>query len=137
MTPILEARQLAKTYETGGTKVLGLRGVDISIARIAEQAEHLACRRRVEVPGRLIGEHHVRPVRESARQRDTLLFAAGKLRRVMRQPLPETDLPQHGFCPLAGVYAAGQFGRQHHVLQRGEAAQQLETLEHEPNLLCA
>jgi putative ABC transport system ATP-binding protein len=33
MTPILEARQLAKTYETGGTKVLGLRGVDISIER--------------------------------------------------------------------------------------------------------
>jgi putative ABC transport system ATP-binding protein len=33
MTPILEARQLAKTYETGGAKVLGLRGVDISIER--------------------------------------------------------------------------------------------------------
>jgi putative ABC transport system ATP-binding protein len=33
MTPVLEARQLAKTYETGGTKVLGLRGVDISIER--------------------------------------------------------------------------------------------------------
>jgi putative ABC transport system ATP-binding protein len=33
MTPILEARLLAKTYETGGAKVLGLRGVDISIER--------------------------------------------------------------------------------------------------------
>jgi len=33
MTPILEARQLAKTYETGGAKALGLRGVDISIER--------------------------------------------------------------------------------------------------------
>jgi putative ABC transport system ATP-binding protein len=33
MTPVLEARQLGKTYETGGTKVLGLRGVDISIER--------------------------------------------------------------------------------------------------------
>jgi putative ABC transport system ATP-binding protein len=33
MTPLLEARQLAKTYETGGAKVLGLRGVDISIER--------------------------------------------------------------------------------------------------------
>jgi putative ABC transport system ATP-binding protein len=33
MTPILEARQLAKTYETGGMKVLGLRGVDIAIER--------------------------------------------------------------------------------------------------------
>jgi putative ABC transport system ATP-binding protein len=33
MAPILESRQLAKTYETGGAKVLGLRGVDISIER--------------------------------------------------------------------------------------------------------
>jgi putative ABC transport system ATP-binding protein len=33
MTPILEARQLVKTYETGAAKVLGLRGVDISIER--------------------------------------------------------------------------------------------------------
>jgi putative ABC transport system ATP-binding protein len=33
MTLVLEARQLAKTYETGGAKVLGLRGVDISIER--------------------------------------------------------------------------------------------------------
>ena len=32
MTPVLEARQLAKTYEAG-RKVLGLRGVDISIER--------------------------------------------------------------------------------------------------------
>jgi putative ABC transport system ATP-binding protein len=33
MAPVLEARNLAKTYETGGTKVLGLRGVDVSIER--------------------------------------------------------------------------------------------------------
>ena len=33
MTPVLEARQLAKTYETGGAKVLGLRSVDLWIER--------------------------------------------------------------------------------------------------------
>ena len=33
MAPVLEAKQLAKTYETGGAKVLGLRGVDVSIER--------------------------------------------------------------------------------------------------------
>jgi len=33
MAPILEARQLAKTYETGGAKVLGLRGVDLTVER--------------------------------------------------------------------------------------------------------
>src|SRR5436189_1030881 len=33
MAAVLEARQLAKTYETGGARVPGLRGVDISIER--------------------------------------------------------------------------------------------------------
>ena len=33
MAPVLEARQLAKMYETSGAKVLGLRGVDISVER--------------------------------------------------------------------------------------------------------
>jgi putative ABC transport system ATP-binding protein len=33
MAPVLEAKNLAKTYETGSAKVLGLRGVDISIER--------------------------------------------------------------------------------------------------------
>jgi len=33
MTPVLEAKQLAKTYEAGAAKVLALRGVDISIER--------------------------------------------------------------------------------------------------------
>ena len=33
MAPVLDARQLTKTYETGGAKVEGLRGVDISIER--------------------------------------------------------------------------------------------------------
>jgi putative ABC transport system ATP-binding protein len=33
MTPVLEAKNLAKMYETGGAKVPGLRGVDLSIER--------------------------------------------------------------------------------------------------------
>jgi putative ABC transport system ATP-binding protein len=33
MTPLLEARNLAKTYDTGGAKVFGLRGVDLAIER--------------------------------------------------------------------------------------------------------
>jgi putative ABC transport system ATP-binding protein len=33
MTYVLEARGLAKTYDTGGAKVLALRGVDLSIER--------------------------------------------------------------------------------------------------------
>jgi putative ABC transport system ATP-binding protein len=33
MTPVLEARGLAKTYDTGGVEVLALRGVDLTIER--------------------------------------------------------------------------------------------------------
>ncbi len=33
MTYVLEARGLAKTYDTGGVKVLALRGIDLAIAR--------------------------------------------------------------------------------------------------------
>jgi putative ABC transport system ATP-binding protein len=33
VTRVLEARSLAKTYDTGGAKVFGLRGVDLSIER--------------------------------------------------------------------------------------------------------
>jgi putative ABC transport system ATP-binding protein len=33
MTRVLEARALAKTYDTGGAKVFALRGVDVSIDR--------------------------------------------------------------------------------------------------------
>ncbi len=33
MTHVLEARSLAKTYDTGGAKVLALRGVDLAITR--------------------------------------------------------------------------------------------------------
>jgi putative ABC transport system ATP-binding protein len=33
MTPVLEARGLAKTYDTGGAEVLALRGVDLAIER--------------------------------------------------------------------------------------------------------
>jgi putative ABC transport system ATP-binding protein len=33
VTRVLEARGLAKTYDTGGVKVLALRGVDLAIER--------------------------------------------------------------------------------------------------------
>ena len=32
MTPVLETRRLAKTYDTGGTQVLAVRGIDLTIS---------------------------------------------------------------------------------------------------------
>lgn len=33
MTPVLETRRLAKTYDTGGSQVLAVRGIDLTISR--------------------------------------------------------------------------------------------------------
>jgi hypothetical protein len=53
----------------------------------------------------------------------------------MPEPLGQADARQHLHGGLAGVLAAGQFQRQHDVLQRGQVAQQLEALEDETHLL--
>ncbi len=45
--------------------------------------EHVACGVRVEVAGRLVGEQQPRRVRDRARDRDALLFAAGQFARAM------------------------------------------------------
>ena len=47
--------------------------------------------RRVEIPGRLVGQHDRRIVGERARQRDALLLAAGQLRRIVMRPAGQPD----------------------------------------------
>ena len=46
---------------------------------LAQQLEDVAPGRRVEIAGRLVGQHDRRIVRERTRQRDPLLLAAGQL----------------------------------------------------------
>ena len=56
-----------------------------------KQVHDLLARRRVEVAGRLVGEQHVRVVRERARDRDALLLAARELRRQVVGARAEPD----------------------------------------------
>ena len=51
------------------------------VDRLAQQAEHLLGGVRVQVAGRLVGEHHRRAVHQRAGHGDALLLAAGELRR--------------------------------------------------------
>jgi lipoate-protein ligase B len=51
--------------------------------RLGERIEHIYPPCRIEIAGRLVGEQHQRRVGDGARDRDALLFAAGKLGRTM------------------------------------------------------
>ena len=56
-------------------------------AQIEQQVDDRAPGRFVEIAGRLVGDQQGRARRQRTRQRDALLFAARKLRRIMRQAL--------------------------------------------------
>lgn len=85
----------------------------------------------VEVAGGFVGEQHVRLRREGTGNGDPLLLAAGELARIVAQALAEADSLKQFSGALASGGAAFQFQGQHHVLQRIEAVEQLERLEHE------
>ena len=64
-----------------------------------ERAEHVIGGVDVEIAGRLVGEQDARRVGDRARDGDALLFAAGKLRRPMRQPVLEAQIAQQLGAP--------------------------------------
>src|SRR5438874_2340588 len=72
----------------------------------------------VEVAGGLVGEDQRRLVGERAGHGDALLFAAGKLRRPMVEPLRQAEFAEQLLRPLlrrSSVYPAYQL-RQDHIL---------------------
>ena len=59
------------------------------VDRVAQQVEHLAAGCRVEVAGRLVGEHHRGATDERACDGDALLLPARELRRPVRAAVTE------------------------------------------------
>ena len=55
---------------------------------------------RVELAGRLVGEHQDRLLHQGPGDRHALLFAAGKLVRAVVEPLTQADLRQQIDAPL-------------------------------------
>src|SRR5690606_31869368 len=99
---------------------------------LLEQLDDGLARAGVEVPGRLVGEQDLGLVDERARERDALLLPAGKLGRIMVEPIAEPDAAEQ----LRGASrdvppVAAQLERHLHVLTRGQRRDQLERLEHE------
>ena len=101
---------------------------------LGQQLHDLVAATRVEVAGRLVGEHHVGLGDDGAGDRHALLLAAGELARVVALPARQPDLGERiaaaTRAPLRPAHAAVD-ERQLDVLQRRGARQQIEALEHE------
>ena len=77
----------------------------------------------VEVAGGFVGEQHLGVRRERPRDCDTLLFAAGKLVRVVIDPGLQADLGQYRLRAGAWLPCPCQLERQHYILKRGQAVE--------------
>ena len=123
--------------DRGGVRVMGDHDGRLAVGRhrVAQQVEDLAARRRVEVARRLVGEHDGRPRDERARDRDSLLLAAGELGRPVRETLREPDLAVSSSTHSRSGFVSGQLEREDDVLLAREHRQQVEELEDEPDVL--
>ena len=93
----------------------------------------------VEVPRRLVCQQNRRIVRERARNRDALLFAARKFGGQLRRAFRESDAFERGGGSIAPMISEGaaEFHRQHHIFERGERGQQLKKLKDNADFFAA
>ena len=86
---------------------------------VTQQRQHLLRAVGIEVAGRLVDQHELRPVHERAGDRDPLQFAAGKLARHRRAAIGKADARQHLRHPRVGRVAADakQGQRQRDILR--------------------
>ena len=85
----------------------------------------------VEIAGRLVGEDDCRPWRHGTGNGDTLLLAAGELRRIMIDAMAKADGAKLFARLYEGVGMAGQLERDGDIFERGHGGQQMEGLEHD------
>ena len=88
---------------------------------LEHEFDDLRAARGIQIAGWLVGEQQLRLARKSARNRDALLLAARELLRIMIDALGESDALEYGARPDPGSRHAGEFERQHHVFERGQA----------------
>src|SRR6185436_13714464 len=85
---------------------------------------------RVEVSGRLVGQHARRLGDQRARERAALALAAGELARLMLEAMTEADLRQDLLRPLESTFPVFPSDQQRHchVLERRKFRQQVVEL---------
>ena len=91
----------------------------------------------IEVAGGFVGEEHIGIGRKCTRQGDSLLLAARELCRVVAKSLSQANPAKTFGRVLTRVGVAAKLSRQHHVLECGEAAKELECLKNKADMLLA
>ena len=105
------------------------------VRRSAQEREHLGGGGRVEVAGRLVGEHHRRLVDERPGDGDALLLAAGELRRAVREAVADADGRDELLEPLEVRIEPGERERQQDVLLGVQDRHEVVALEDEAELV--
>jgi acyl-CoA thioesterase-1 len=102
--------------------------------QVEQQVDDGASRPFVKIAGRLVSDQQGRSRRECAGQRDALLFAARKLRRVMRHALSEFDGGQFGGRARKRISKTGQLHRRCDVFECGHSGDQMKSLKDDADL---
>jgi len=102
-----------------------------------QQVHDVTAGRRIQIAGRLVGEHDDRIVGQRTGERDALLLAARELRRVMVSAIGQSHLVEQPSCAGGRVASACNFHRNADVLEGGQRRNEMEELEDEPDLLAA
>ena len=119
----------------------------LAVGKVPQNAQHLAGQLRVQRAGRLVEAEDVRVQGQGPGNGHPLLLAAGQLMRVVARPLRQAHLGQKllrlllqlgvdGF--FVGLVVRALLGQQlpgqHHVLQCRILREQVEVLEHQPEV---
>ena len=95
---------------------------------------------RIQISGGLVRQQDRGFPRQRASHSHALLLAAGKLRRIMPEPVRHSDALQrfhHSLLAVGGGHSLPVGQRQFHVLVNREIADQVETLKDETDFLVA
>ncbi len=100
---------------------------------IEQQGDDLFTRRAIEIAGWFVGEDDRRPRSHRPCNRYPLLLAAGKLGRIMTEPIAKADGGQFLCCNLERLVLAIQFQRHRDIFQRCHRREQVESLQNNTN----
>ena len=98
---------------------------------LRERFEHDDTRFDIQCSGRFIAQQHVGSLTDRTRDRDTLLLAAGKLRRVVVATIVKAHQPQ-SFAWLKGI--TGNFRDERDVFLGSQAGDSGVELKHKPDV---